>query len=133
MLNDFSRVQLCATPQTALSRYLYGIPQARILEWVAIPSSRGSSQPRDQTCVSYFSLHLLQWQGSSLPLSHLEGPKVQLFTPHVLRCSVEALRSLFNPSGWKAELSPRALLCGPVSRRVIRRIQESPSDLSISV
>ena len=26
-----------------------GIPQARILEWVAMPSSRGSSQPRDRT------------------------------------------------------------------------------------
>ena len=32
-----------------------GILQARILEWVAMPSSRGSSQPRDQTCVSYVS------------------------------------------------------------------------------
>ena len=28
------------------------ILQARILEWVATPFSRGSSQPRDQTCVS---------------------------------------------------------------------------------
>ena len=26
-----------------------GILQARVLEWVAMPSSRGSSQPRDQT------------------------------------------------------------------------------------
>jgi len=26
-----------------------GILQARILEWVAMPSSRGSSPPRDQT------------------------------------------------------------------------------------
>ena len=30
----------------------HGILQARILQWVAIPSSRGSSQPRDQTQVS---------------------------------------------------------------------------------
>ena len=29
-----------------------GIFQARILEWVAIPFSRGSSQPRDHTQVS---------------------------------------------------------------------------------
>ena len=28
------------------------ILQARLLEWVACPSSRGSSQPRDQTQVS---------------------------------------------------------------------------------
>ena len=29
------------------------ILQARILEWIAMPSSGGSSKPRDQTCVSY--------------------------------------------------------------------------------
>ena len=29
-----------------------GILWARILEWIAMPSSRGSSQPRDQTPVS---------------------------------------------------------------------------------
>ena len=32
-----------------------GIFQARILEWVVLPSSGGSSQPRDQTCVSCIS------------------------------------------------------------------------------
>ena len=31
---------------------VHGISQARILEWVAVPFSRGSSQPRDQTWVS---------------------------------------------------------------------------------
>ena len=31
---------------------VHGILQDRILEWVAIPFSRGSSQPRDQTQVS---------------------------------------------------------------------------------
>ena len=35
--------------QTSLSM---GILQAGILEWVAMPSSRGSSQPRDRTQVS---------------------------------------------------------------------------------
>ena len=34
---------------------VHGIFQARILEWVAISSSRGSSQPRDQTHISYVS------------------------------------------------------------------------------
>ena len=34
---------------------VHGILQARILEWVVMPSSRGSSQPRDQTSVSYVS------------------------------------------------------------------------------
>ena len=32
--------------------YGHGILQARILEWLAFPFSRGSSQPRDQTQVS---------------------------------------------------------------------------------
>ena len=34
---------------------VHGILQARILEWVAMLFSRGSSQPRDWTCVSYVS------------------------------------------------------------------------------
>ena len=35
--------------------YVHGILQARILEWVAISSSRGSSQPREQTQITYVS------------------------------------------------------------------------------
>ena len=34
---------------------VHGILQARILEWAAIPFSRGYSQPRDQTRISYNS------------------------------------------------------------------------------
>ena len=34
---------------------VYGILQARIVEWVAFPFSRGSSQPRDQTQVSHIA------------------------------------------------------------------------------
>ena len=33
--------------------FCHGILQARILEWVAKPSSRGSSQSKDQTHISY--------------------------------------------------------------------------------
>ena len=46
---------------------LHGIHQARILEWVAMPSSRGSSWTRDRTHVS----HLLHWQmgGGLVPKS----------------------------------------------------------------
>ena len=32
-----------------------GIFQARILEWVTMPSSKGSSQPRDRTQVSHIA------------------------------------------------------------------------------
>ena len=34
---------------------VHGFLQARILEWVVMPSSRESSWPRDQTCISYVS------------------------------------------------------------------------------
>ena len=34
---------------------VHGILQARMLEWVAAPFSRGSSQPRDRTLVSRFA------------------------------------------------------------------------------
>ena len=34
---------------------VHGILQARILEWPAMPSSRGASLPRDRTCVSCIS------------------------------------------------------------------------------
>ena len=44
---SLSCVRLFATPWT-----VHGILQARILEWVAFPLSRGSFQPRDQTQVS---------------------------------------------------------------------------------
>ena len=48
-----SRVSLC-NPMTVAhkSPLSMGILQARILEWVIMPSSRGSSQPRDRTQVS---------------------------------------------------------------------------------
>ena len=45
---------------------VHGIIQARILEWIAISYSRGSSRPRDQIHIC-----LLLWQARSLPLSHL--------------------------------------------------------------
>ena len=45
----------------------HGISQARILEWVAISFSRGSSQPRDQTTSPAL-------QTDSILLNHLGSP-----------------------------------------------------------
>ena len=42
----------CPTLCDPMDYTVHGILQARILEWVAIPFSRGSSQSRDQTQVS---------------------------------------------------------------------------------
>ena len=46
---------------------VHGILQARILEWVAVPFSRGSSEPRDQTqisCIAGRFCYQLSHQGS---------------------------------------------------------------------
>ena len=43
----------CSPPGSSV----HGVLQARILEWLAVPSSRESSQCRDQIHISYFYLH----------------------------------------------------------------------------
>ena len=45
--------QSCPTLCDPMDYTVHGILQARILEWVAFPFSRGSSQPRDRTQVSH--------------------------------------------------------------------------------
>ena len=47
--------QSCLTLCDPMDCTVHGILQARILEWVAFPFSRGSSQPRDQTQVSHIA------------------------------------------------------------------------------
>ena len=48
-----SRVRLCDPMNCRLPGFpVHGILQARILEWIAIPFSRGSPWPRDWTLVS---------------------------------------------------------------------------------
>ena len=42
----------CPTLCDSMDYMVHGTLQAKILEWVAVPSSRGSFQPRDQTQVS---------------------------------------------------------------------------------
>ena len=47
---SLSRIQLFADP---VDYTVHGSLQARVLEWVAFPFSRGSSQPRDRTQVPH--------------------------------------------------------------------------------
>ena len=57
LLSRFGRVWLCATLRTVARQapLSIGILQARIPKWVTMPSSKGSSQPRDRTCISSVS------------------------------------------------------------------------------
>ena len=54
---------------------VHRILQTRILEWVAVPSSKGSSWAQGS---NVHLLHLLNWQAGSLPLSHLGSLSVIL-------------------------------------------------------
>ena len=47
--------QSCLSLCDSMVYTVHGILQARILEWVAFPFSRGSSQPRDRTQVSHIA------------------------------------------------------------------------------
>ena len=83
MLSRFHRVWLFVTLWTSPpGSSVHWILQARILEWVATPFSRGSSWPRDGTQVSwteyrFFTIwptreaHMLSFEGCALPPSLL--------------------------------------------------------------
>ena len=58
LLSCFSRVWLFATLWTIACQasLSMGILKAKILKWVAMPSSRGPSPPRNQTYISYICI-----------------------------------------------------------------------------
>ena len=80
----------CSLPGSSV----HGILQARILEWVAIPFSRGSSQPRDRTQVSCIA-------GDSL-LSEPPGkPKnTRMGSLSLLQGIKQSKKCLFKKNGW---------------------------------
>ena len=75
-----SRSVLSKTLCDPVDYTVHGILQVRILEWVAFPFSRGSSQPRDQTQVSRIADSLPaepQGKHSSLNCSAKTAEKAQ--------------------------------------------------------
>ena len=121
MLSYFNWIQLCDPVDCSPpGSSIHGILQARILEWVAMPSSRGSYQPRDWTSISC----LLHWQVSSLPPSHLGSPIL-----HVLACLGSDLeKEVANHScilAWRipwTEEPDRSWLIGLQSRTRLKRL-----------
>ena len=69
----------CSSLGSSVPRIL----QARMLEWVAMHFSRGSSRPRDRTHVHL--LHFLTWQEGSLPLALPGKPSGSLSKFHILK------------------------------------------------
>ena len=62
--------QSCLTVCDPMDYTVRGVLQARTLEWVATPFSRGSSQPRDRTQVSHIARRILY------QLSHQGSPRI---------------------------------------------------------
>ena len=86
-------IYMCASAHSAVSTLcdstdysppgssVHGIFQARILEWVAISSSRGIFSSRGN-----YLLCLLHWQVDSLPLSHLGSIIWYVCPPQIIIC-----------------------------------------------
>ena len=72
----------CSPPGSSI----HGIFQSRILEWVAISSSRGSSRPRDWTCVSCTGRWILYHWATGEALFHTATAK-----------SLQSCPTLWNP------------------------------------
>ena len=64
----------CSLPGSSI----HGIFQARILEWVAISFSRGSSQPRDRTLVSRIADRCFAPSLNESPLENTESRGVEV-------------------------------------------------------
>ena len=76
---------------------VHGISQARILEWVAISFSRGSSQPRGQTHVSCLAGRFFTTEPPGKPLSRIkEESNNHCYAKHVYD---------FQHVGWQVKMS----------------------------
>ena len=73
---SLSHIQLFATPESPPGSSVPGVFQARILEWDVISFSKGSSQTRDQTCVSCFGRRILHHCATWESLTGLKPWKV---------------------------------------------------------
>ena len=102
MWSEVKVVQSCLTLCNPTDYTVHRILQARILEWVAFPFSRGSSQLRDWTQVSHIAGGCFtSWATRAAHQLFSLVP----FTCYVLSCSV------VSDSLWPHGLQPARLLC----------------------
>ena len=104
--------QLCPALCDPMYCIVHGILQARVLEWVAPPFSRGSSEPRDWTQVSHIAAGFFTSLATREPKNTGVG-------------SLSFLQQIFRTH----KLNPSPLLC----RWILYQLsyQGSPSELDI--
>ena len=106
---SLSHVRLCDPMNGSPPGFsVHGILQARILEWVAMPSSRGPSQPRDQTQVSCMA-------GIFLPSEPLGNPRRLKWVAYPFSRGSSQPRNLYLMDSLPPELpgKPSLPLLGP--------------------
>ena len=119
-------VQFCdPIDYSLLGSSIHGILQARILEWVAISFSRGSSRPRDGTQVSCIAGRLFTlWACRKVPYSPLVSSCIILFLPYIPLSKYDLLYLHFtgyvSPLAASVQFSSVAqscpTLCDPMNR-----------------
>ena len=81
----------CSPPGSSV----HGISQARVLEWVAISFSRGSSQPRDQTCISCIGTFITEPPGKPF---HMQANRICAFLCLLSSPGMIIFKSVYVPA-----------------------------------
>ena len=116
------------------------ILQARILEWVAMPSSRGSSQPRDRTLVSCIAVRFFTAEPPGKSIHHILSPQLTAFSNRTTGCSDILLlrqedvhKSLFLPSTFLNTVFVLWKRCQHTIKRLYYDVSKKPKEISIRI
>ena len=103
-MSDLCNAMDCSPPGFSA----HGILQARTLEWVAMPSSRGSSQPANSTHVSYLSCIGSRFFTTSTTWEARNGGEIIDFISSVSFCFIyflqETSEAQVRSLGWEDPL-----------------------------
>ena len=108
----------CSPPSVSV----HGTLQAKILEWAAMPSSRGSFQPRDQTCVSRGS-----YTAGGFFTTELPGKPSSLKQKNNYHNPTQSKKLLNSTHTHTPTLIPEAHKCPPTPGTLPPRIPPQPS------
>ena len=83
--------------------FVHGIFQARVLEWVAISFSRGSSWPRNRTWVSRHCRQMvypLRQQGSPIYMYTRTKTKTKIYSVTLIKTKGKLMGSMRSANNW---------------------------------
>ena len=108
-----------ATPVYQSARLLCpGISQVRILEWVAISFSRGSTWPRDRTCISctgrWILYHWATWEALPTSLIYSFSSESHTFSPKSFSVFYSFENWIYICLCYAKWLQPCTTLCDPM-------------------